>query len=233
MHQEAEIKNAKLVSIGELSTQILHDVMTPLMVIESCEKTLRRKSKNGITVDQAEEISGKISKNIDAIKGIFNEMRSLMRGDNKMRDVEVSEIIDESVTLLEGQAKVLGVKIINGIPNELKVKGNRSLLTQVFSNLIKNSIEATSTLPEKWVKITANNADKYVHIKVVDSGMGIPPNIRDHIFDSFFTTKSESGGTGIGLGSCLTIIQAHKGELSINNDSHNTEFDIRLPVYQT
>ena len=80
-----------------------------------------------------------------------------------------------------------------------------------------------ANLEKKWIRIEIATNDK-VEVRIADSGHGIPLVVQQHIFDSFYTTKEATGGTGVGMDICRKIIDIHKGSISINNKSKNTEF---------
>lgn len=107
--------------------------------------------------------------------------------------------------------------------------GNFIQLSQIIVNLVNNSIHAISEQKEKWVHLTVKdlNHDE-CEIHVMDSGRGIPFEVQEKIFDSFFTTKKSGEGTGIGLSLSRRMIEEMGGSLSLNTKSPFTCFVIRL-----
>jgi signal transduction histidine kinase len=124
-------------------------------------------------------------------------------------------------------------KIENKIicPDEIpQVKGDQRALEQVFTNLIQNAInsmkDSGGTLS---VRLTPPEGDNHLTIDVIDTGLGIPPEIKDHIFEPFFTTSAE--GTGLGLAITKRIIVAHNGQIAVvDSFPGGTVFRIQLPV---
>jgi signal transduction histidine kinase len=107
---------------------------------------------------------------------------------------------------------------------------NVTQLSQVFVNLINNSVDAIEELAQKWIKFEMDEDKDYITIKVSDSGKGIPIDIQEKMFKPFFTTKGLGKGTGLGVGICNKIVtKIHKGEFYIDNQSVNTTFVVKLP----
>ncbi|SMF00488.1 sensor histidine kinase [Pseudobacteriovorax antillogorgiicola] len=224
--EEINLKNSRLLAIGEASAQIMHDVMNPLAVIQSTEYLLRQASTQEDPSKLINNIAEKIDENVERIKSIFNDMRSILVDELELTTVDLKDIINESVALVDPIREKANVTIENDVRSSFHIVGNRNLLMQVMTNLLKNSIEAIENLGEKWIQIEAIDIGKYTFIRVIDSGHGIPKEVQEHMFDSFFTTKRDKGGTGIGLGLCRKIIDLHGGELKINNNNKNTEIDV-------
>jgi signal transduction histidine kinase len=104
---------------------------------------------------------------------------------------------------------------------------------QVFNNLIKNSWEALSqtSSPKIHVKGRRDQDPNFVLVTVEDNGPGIPKEIQDKIWVSFFTTKGGSGGTGLGLSACMQIVNQHGGSMSLESEAgQGALFFVRLPV---
>jgi C4-dicarboxylate-specific signal transduction histidine kinase len=101
-------------------------------------------------------------------------------------------------------------------------------IEQVIVNLISNAIDATKDLTQRWVAVSATEAEDMVILRVTDSGSGIPPNVRSKIFDPFYTTKKVGEGTGLGLSVSKGILDEHKATISVVDDSPNTCFEVRL-----
>ena len=98
-------------------------------------------------------------------------------------------------------------------------------------NLFINSMHAVRLLDEKWISLeTEQKSDGYIHLKITDSGKGIPAEHRSKIMEPFFTTKPLGQGTGLGLSISAGIIKTHSGSLDLNSQSPNTQFIIGLPI---
>lgn len=103
-------------------------------------------------------------------------------------------------------------------------------ISQVILNLISNAKDAVLPLKEKWIKVILQQKENKVVLQVVDSGSGISLDIREQIFQPFFTTKDVGNGTGLGLSISNEIIKMHYGRLFIDHTCPNTCFTIELPL---
>jgi len=97
---------------------------------------------------------------------------------------------------------------------------------------LNNAHDAIAARAEKWIKISVVDGNGFLEIKVTDSGTGISAEIREKIFQPFFTTKEIGKGTGMGLSISSGIIKNHCGELRVDEKCPNTCFSIRLPKKQ-
>ena len=98
----------------------------------------------------------------------------------------------------------------------------------VFMNLINNSLEAIEKLEEKWIKICCEKLSGQVKITFSDSGMGIPEEVAEKIFDASFSTKGS--GSGLGLSFVSSVIKQHLGIIKLNTESKNTCFEMQIPL---
>jgi signal transduction histidine kinase len=96
----------------------------------------------------------------------------------------------------------------------------------VFSNLADNARRHGSS----WLDISARREGDLLRIKVADNGEGVSPNNRGQIFDSFFTTRRDSGGTGMGLAIVRAMLDAHGGAIRLTDSEQGTAFELTLPV---
>ena len=106
-------------------------------------------------------------------------------------------------------------------------------MEQVFNNLIKNSWEAMTNTPSPKIVVNGqrDHDPKFVLVTVQDNGPGIPKEIQEKIWVSFFTTKGGNGGTGLGLSACVQIVNQHGGSISLESESgKGAKFSVRLPV---
>jgi signal transduction histidine kinase len=95
--------------------------------------------------------------------------------------------------------------------------------------MINNGIDAVKKLEEKWVHVEITEDEKFVLIKIMDSGKGIPKEIQNKLFQPFFTTKDVGEGTGLGLSIVKGIVDEHLGSIELVNDQPHTCFLIKLP----
>ena len=133
---------------------------------------------------------------------------------------------------MRSKAKSKSVHLSLNIDKDLPpVQGFGGELNQVWANLIDNAIDAVSE--GGTVDITARHIRNNVVVSVVDNGPGVPADIRDRIFDPFFSTKPVGQGTGLGLDIVRRLIQRHNGVIELHSEPGRTEFCVTLPEAET
>ncbi len=147
--------------------------------------------------------------------------------------LQLPELIEQTVYQMALPDGVIQLRVAPDLP---PVRGDARQIGQVFNNLIKNAWEALFDHPEKkqpQITITACRAEdpRFVMITVSDNGPGIPPDILDKIWVSFFTTKGHRGGTGLGLSACVSIINQSEGRITVESQlGMGTTFNVLLPA---
>jgi two-component system nitrogen regulation sensor histidine kinase GlnL len=149
-----------------------------------------------------------------------------------LSEVEIAEVIDRQVKLIAPRAVMKQIDVRTNMPADAlpPIQADRVRLEQVLLNLLVNAMEAMTdggslTIRPTLVETPTGNA---IQIEVIDTGPGIPHNLRDRILDPYFTTKSE--GTGMGLALCDKIIRQHRGSLDFRCSQEGTIFAITLPL---
>jgi signal transduction histidine kinase len=151
------------------------------------------------------------------------------KGTSQRDFVDVNEVIEEMVVMLQTEAKghsvALRTDLLEGLP---KVMADRVQLQQVLMNLMLNGIEAMQgTAGELSIKSQLAD-DGQLLVSVADTGVGLPAENADRIFDAFFTTKSQ--GTGLGLAITRSIVRSHGGRIwATSNSGHGATFKFTLP----
>jgi signal transduction histidine kinase len=164
---------------------------------------------------------------------IINRIRSLSRkGDSQRQLVDINEVILEIIALLQNEAKRYSISIRTDLADDLsKVMADSLQVQQVMMNLIMNSIDAMKDIDrQREISVRSQRAeDRQLTISVSDTGVGLPQQQADRIFDAFFTTKSH--GIGLGLRISRTIIESHGGRLwAIPNSPTGASFYFTLPT---
>lgn len=223
---ETDLKTAKLAAIGETTAQIVHDVMNPLAIIlaniERIELNVDKPDKK----DQVKKNIHRVFYGVERIQDIFGGLRHSLTGGTDVKRFPFRKALNQVVDDLDPMISKSGIKLTFESELDFEFLGNESQIRQVFENLLKNAIQAIEGLEEKWIRINLFKLGTYKVIQITDSGKGIPEDVQEQMWDSLFTTKDEKGGTGLGLGICKKIIEAHNGKISVNKDSVNTQFEI-------
>jgi signal transduction histidine kinase len=184
-------------------------------------------------IEKAQKAVSRIIQDATRASEIINRIRVLFKKEQPQREwVDVNEVIREMISLMSSEAGRRTISIHTELAPELpKVSADRVQLQQVLMNLMLNGIEAISegrVAGHLTIKSQQNPEDQ-VLISVSDSGIGLPPERADKVFDAFFTTKPQ--GTGMGLSISRSIIESHGGRLwGTGNSDRGATFQFSLPV---
>ena len=238
----------KMASLGDLVSGVAHEMNTPLGAAKSMHDTLvrateklRQALETGYpdaygdartvrpvlkTMADANRI---VSAGIERASGIVASLRNFARLDEaEFQTVDLHEGIDSALTLLKGQLgeKVAVVKNYGAIEPVYCAPGQ---LNQVFMHLLKNALQAIEETGE--ITISTSRADDMVHVRIRDTGVGIPPAQLERIFDFDFQAGDGRMKMGFGLSTDFKIIQDHGGEIQIESEvGTGTEVTVSLPV---
>lgn len=231
------LQSSKMAALGEMAGNISHEINNPLAIIHGSAEQLKRLVDTKLIVDEnVIKIVNRIVNTTQRISKIVKGLRSFSREaeTDPFMPTLVSDIVDETLALCESRLKHQGVRIdVNIYDLLLKLECKSIQISQVILNLINNSTDAIALLPEKWIKLSCDPVDENtVDFSVTDSGGGIPTEIAAKLMQPFFTTKEVGKGTGLGLYVSRVILQNHGGNLSIDTQSPNTKFVLRLPIKQ-
>jgi signal transduction histidine kinase len=232
----------KLATIGQLAAEIAHEVGTPLNVIAGRARSIQRKSKDPDAVEKNAEIVAEQTARITRIIQRLLDFTRRKVGAAGKAEINLNELSLTTMELLAGQFSAAKVRTrlerAEGLP---RVAGDADRLQQVLINLLLNAVQAmpeggTLAVETRTVKRTRPGLEggaeqPFVTFCVKDSGVGVPEEIRDKIFDPFYTTKDGQGGTGLGLAVCSGIVKEHDGWIDVeNNDGGGTVFRVYLPA---
>jgi C4-dicarboxylate-specific signal transduction histidine kinase len=222
---------ARVTTMGELAASLAHEIRQPITAAMTDVKTcVRWLSRDEPHTGEAKAAAARAITDITRASEIIGRIQSLFKKDDDKREtLDVNDLVDEMVPLLRSEAHRYGVSIQTdldrGVP---KVSADRIQVHQVLMNLMLNGIEAMNeTRGSLVVASQANGHD--VLVSVSDSGVGLPRDGADQIFQAFFTTKPD--GTGMGLSISRSIIQSHGGRLWADaNASGGATFFFTLPA---
>ncbi len=230
--------NAKLASLGEMVGGVAHEINTPLGAILLTSQSLKSIIDNESLKEQKMvlEMIGLIEKTTNQIAKIVKSLRTFAKDSSNTPfiDTKLKAIVDNTTALCAEKFYHLGIQIKIDLEsiNNISLECRESEIIQVILNILNNSKDAISSLTDKWIQISCRDLDKFIEIKIQDSGSGISENIREKIFNPFFTTKDIGKGTGLGLSISKGIIDSHGGKISVDPSQKNTTFLIQLPKVQ-
>ena len=229
MRLEDQVAQAeKLSSIGMLAAGVAHEVNTPLAVISSQTQMLRKMVPSG---DPKDVVLEKIIKQTFRASGIVNHLLKFSRTTGtEFEETDLNKALGETLMLLDHVLNAGRVTVESHFSSEpLLIHGNNGRMQQVFMNLILNARDA---MPEGGqLSISTRQKNSTVFIEVADSGIGIANRDLRKIYDPFFTTKSGSRGTGLGLAVSYGIIREHSGTVQVKSEpGQGTTFHLAFPA---
>jgi two-component system, LuxR family, sensor kinase FixL len=231
---EADLAHINRVSMmGELAASLAHEIKQPITAAMTDAKTgLRWLAREMPDLQEAREAIMRVEKDAARAVEIINRLRSLYKKDAlpEREVVDVNEVAEEIIALLRVEANRYSISMRTELAAELpKARADRVQLQQVFMNLMLNGIEAMKdTAGELEIK-SCQTADGQLLVSVSDTGVGIPSEKADQIFDAFFTTKTQ--GTGMGLAITRSIIESHGGRVwATANSNRGATFNFILPT---
>ena len=225
---------SRVMTLGELTASIAHEVNQPLAAIvtnsNACLRWLGAETPNFPEARQAVE---RIIKDGYRASDVISRVRTLVKKTPPRKElVDLNEVIVEVSALAQSEARRNNVSLKSELADGLPpVLGDRVQLQQVILNLIINGLEATAKVKEGDHELSVssgkNDSDDLI-VAVRDSGEGLNPVDFERVFDAFFTTKPE--GMGMGLAICRTIIESHGGRLWASaNSPRGAVFQFTLP----
>jgi C4-dicarboxylate-specific signal transduction histidine kinase len=205
---------ARVTTLSALTASIAHEINQPIAaVITSADACLRWLNRDQPEVQRAREAAMRIEDDGKRAAEISTHLKSFYKKDvSPQREmVSVNDLVEEMLVLLRSEAERHSVVMRTELPtDQLCVTADRVQLQQVLMNLMLNGMEAMSDRGGELEIRTGRESEEMI-VSVSDTGVGIPTDKMEQIFNAFFTTKA--GGTGMGLAISCTIIESHGGRL--------------------
>jgi len=225
---------SRVTTMGELTASLAHEVNQPIAAaVTNANTCLRWLTRDHPDVEEARAAAARIVKDGTRAGEIISRTRLLFeKGTPQHHLVDVNEVIGEMIVLLRGETTRYSISVRTELAADLpQVMGDRVQLQQVMMNLIMNSIDAMKDADgtrELGIKSQRTENDQ-VLVSVSDTGVGLPPQQPDQVFNAFFTTKPH--GTGMGLRISRSIIESHGGRLwAADNSPRGASFCFTLPT---
>jgi len=225
---------SRVTTMGELTASLAHEVNQPIAAaVTNANTCLRWLTRDHPDLQEAREAASRIVKDATRAAAIISRVRLLFKKSAPQRElVDVNEAIREMIVLLRSEATRYNITVQVELAADLpRIMGDRVQLQQVLMNLMVNSIDAMKELDgarELTVKSQRTEKEE-VLVSVSDSGVGLPPQQQDQIFNAFFTTKPH--GTGMGLRISRSILESHGGRLwAADNSPRGASFHFALPT---
>ncbi len=221
----------------EFVSNVSHELKTPLASMKVLADSLNMNPD--ATLDQYKEFMEDISAEINRENAIITDLLSLVSMDKDATDLNIeptniNELIELVIKRLKPIADQKNVELRMESFRNVEAEIDSTKITLVVSNIVENAIKYNK--PEGgWVNISLNADNKYFYLTISDSGIGIPEESLERIFDRFYRVdKSHSraiGGTGLGLAITKSAINLHKGAIRVSStENEGTTFSIRIPL---
>lgn len=237
--QDRIIHAAKLSALGQISTNIAHELRQPLntisIAVQNIEILIER---DEVTPEILKEKVDRVLQQVDRACKVMDKMRQFGRkGGGNYKSAALVEIAQGASTMMKRAAEKAGIALDVEIPCGVLVLADEMEIEQVLVNLIQNAIDAIADAPDgaqrkrpRRIRLWSAREEKSdaVALHVDDSGPGFPPEVQQHAMDAFFTTKEAGKGTGLGLSISHAILREHGGRLQIGNSDHGGRVSLFL-----
>jgi signal transduction histidine kinase len=218
--------------MGELTASLAHEIKQPIgAAVTNAEACIRLLDRDQPDLQEAREAAVEMIKDARRAADIIDRVRSLcQKGSSQLQEADLNQMIEEMVVIMHDEANRHAVTIQTDLARGLPlVMADRVQLQQALMNLMRNGIEAMQDIGGELKIKSILDLKNQLLISVTDTGVGLPMENADKIFNAFFTTKIR--GTGLGLAITRSIIQSHGGHIwAVGNSGRGATFQFTLPT---
>jgi signal transduction histidine kinase len=228
LQDEALRRSEKLAAVGQLASSIAHEINNPLESITNLLFLIRQSE----SIEDVRQYTLLAQSELARVTEITLQTLRFNRQQSKPVEVDMAELLRTVMALYTGRIMVRGIDAdlkLMPLPRVLSLEGE---IRQVMNNLVRNALDAMSSGVRLHPQTNWHSGEKGVRLTVADTGEGIRPEIRAHLFEPFQTTK-EMTGTGLGLWVSKGIVEKHGGYISTRtrrDNRHGTVFTVWLPA---
>ncbi len=220
----------------EFVSNVSHELKTPLASMKVLADSLL--VQEGAPVELYQEFMKDIAEEIDRENTIISDLLTLVKMDRKAAEVnvavtDINEFLEQILKRLRPIAEKEKVEVVFESNRSVSAEIDATKLSLAFTNLVENAIKYNKE--NGWVRVTLDADHKYFYVKVSDSGIGIPQESLDNIFERFYrcdkSHSREIGGTGLGLAITKNAVVAHGGAIKVQSVvGEGTTFTVRIPL---
>ncbi len=228
------LESAKFQSLGQMSSNLAHDINGPLFTIQGKIHQIRNLlSQDQLDLEKCDNI-------IDNVEGVILKLSQMVKGistfarqghSDQMESISLDELFKGIFLLAADRINQTGISFEVKVPLGLRVICYPAYISRVVINLLNNAIDALENADMKLILVEVFAGNKWIEIHIKDSGAGVDPAIESKIFSSMFTTKKYGKGTGLGLSISKGLVEIHEGTLKYQRVGNMTDFVVRLPIY--
>jgi PAS domain S-box-containing protein len=226
--QAALLRSEKLASLGRMAATIAHEINNPL---DALMNLLFLATSTADLPESARDLLEEADAELRRVAYITRQSLGFYRESGAAALTSLGAVLDSAIDLQKSRTKAKHATIDKQWHEDVHITAVGGELRQVFSNLISNSLDAIDD--GGTIKVRVSKGNRRVRITIADNGKGIPPNIRQHIFEPLFTTKG-TVGTGLGLWVSQQIVEKHGGAIRVRSSADGSErgttFSVLLPL---
>ena len=222
----------------EVVSNVSHELKTPITSIKVLADSLN--TQQDVPNELYKEFMHDIVEEIDRESQIINDLLSLVRMDKtaaglNLAPQNINELVEHVLRRLKPIAEEKNIELVLESFRPVVAEIDEVKITQVVTNLVENGIKYN--VANGWVRVSVNADHKFFYLTVADSGIGIPDNCRDKIFERFYRVDKarsrQTGGTGLGLAITKTVVLMHKGAIRVySKEGEGSTFTVRIPLTQ-
>ena len=220
----------------EFVSNVSHELKTPITSIRVLADSLMGMGE--VPVELYREFMEDISDEIDREGKIIDDLLALVKMDKSeaelnIAQVDINQLVEQVLKRLRPIANRRKVELIYESIRQVTADVDETKLSLVITNLVENAMKYNTE--EGWVRVTVDADHKFFYLKVADSGIGIPEDMQDRIFDRFFRVDKarsrETGGSGLGLAITRNVVLMHKGAIKLTSkEGEGSTFTVRIPL---
>ena len=227
-----ELKSAEAKKNKFFATTV-EDLRDPLTSIDGHLELLRDRHLGKITKEQKDSLDA-IRQELNRITRMIIEITELTNLETgiiplKKEQISLGDIINDTTQYMQQTIELKGIKLKTDVQQNIPmITGDRDRLTRVFANILSNAIKYTS---EGKISVTVQQEDDKLLVSVSDTGVGIPADAIDKVFDAYYTADATPRGTGLGLSTAKKIVELHGGQIwADSKEGRGSTFRFTVPV---
>jgi signal transduction histidine kinase len=229
----------RIAALQQFAAGVAHEIRNPLNTIGMTAQHLRdlfaQNNVKASDIEEARNLLDIVNFEIERLQRISEQFVTLNRPKTlDLKPTDLNALIDQVIAEFKLMIENAKVTVITNYATDLpQLQLDPDLIQQTLFNLIQNSIQAMPKGGRIYITTqpTQTLAGQGIEIEIRDTGVGIPPEIQERVFDAYFTTKESEGGMGLGLALAHQIITAHQGRIELKSQvGMGTAFQIYLPI---
>jgi two-component system, NtrC family, sensor histidine kinase HydH len=220
-------------ALAELAGGFIHEIKNHLNTLnlnlqllgEDFQDPQNQRERRALT--RVQKLQGECQRLVD----LSNDFLRFARiKEMPLEPADLGKLVEEMIDFFTPTARAATIDIKSFLPADLpSLRLNKDMFRQALLNLMLNAVQAMPEGGELTLQATVD--DSHVGLSLIDTGAGIAPDVLPKIFRPFFSTKSKSGGSGLGLATTKKIVEAHHGSIDVQSEvGRGTKFTIRLPL---